>query len=328
MIGCYITGILSRPKELVELTRAYARGKVSGAELEKAFGEAARKAIDTQTSMELSYITDGMLKWQDLLRPFTENLTGVKAGSLARWFNNNAFYRKPLIVDDLERNKNIVGKSSYTQFLPSALPWKAILPAPYTFIKLSENQFYKSKSDLMFKYAEILKEEIASLVKLGFKYIQLSDPALVYEPFNQFVSKGELSIVREALEVVVEGTPVKTCLQTFFGDFSKVLPEALEFPVDHLGIDLYETDLEKLKEYSFDKGVALGLVDARNSLVEEVDGLIETAKETIESLHGSKRMDVFICPNSDLEFLPWERAQEKMRVVGNVAKRLRGEFHG
>jgi len=33
----------------------------------------------------------------------------------------------------------------------------------------------------MFKFAEIINEEIKSLAEAGFSYIQLSDPALVYE---------------------------------------------------------------------------------------------------------------------------------------------------
>jgi 5-methyltetrahydropteroyltriglutamate--homocysteine methyltransferase len=328
MIGCYVTGILPRPRELMEVTRAYDRGRVGEKELEKSFEDATLKVVNVQLSAGFSYIADGMLRWQDLLRPFTEDLSGVKKGSLARWFNNNTFYRKPVVVGDMRRKESIVNGITYAKFLPENLPWKAILPAPYTFVQLSENQFYKSKTEFMFAYAEILREEINSLAKLGFEYVQFSDPALVYEPMAVALSRDELTAVGEALRVAVKGTPVKTCLQTFFGDLSQVLPEALDFPVDHLGIDLYETDTETLKEYSFEKGVALGLVDSRSSLVENQDELVTIAKELINSIYRSGSMDVFICPTCDLEFLPWERAEEKMKVISNVAKRLSEEFYG
>jgi 5-methyltetrahydropteroyltriglutamate--homocysteine methyltransferase len=328
MIGCYVTGILPRPRELMEATRAYDRGRVSEKELEKSFEDATLKVVNVQLSAGFSYIADGMLRWQDLLRPFTENISGVKKGSLARWFNNNTFYRKPVVVGDMRRKESIVDGITYAKFLPENLPWKAVLPAPYTFVQLSENQFYKNKTEFMFAYAQILREEIKSLAKLGFEYVQLSDPALVYEPMAVSLSRDELTAIGEALRVAVKGTPVKTCLQTFFGDLSQVLPEALDFPVDHLGIDLYETDSETLKEYSFEKGVALGLVDSRSSLVENQDELVTIAKDLINSIYRSGRMDVFICPTCDLEFLPWERAEEKMKVISNVAKRLREEFHG
>jgi len=327
MIGCYLTGALPKPEELIELTRAYDRGKIDEKKLEKTFEDATLKAVNAQESAEFSYITDGMLQWQDLLRPFSENLDGVKAGSLSRWFNNNTFYRKPIVTDEIQRKKNILKEITSTELLTRNLQLKAILPAPYTFAQLSENQFYENNTEFMFKYAQMLNEEIKNLAKLGIKYVQLSDPALVYKPLNTSNSKDKLKAVSDALEAAVAGTSVKTCLQTFFGDFSQILPEALDFPVDHLGIDLYETNLEDLREYSFDKGVALGLVDARSSLIEKADDLIEIAQKCIGSLDLVKNTDIFVCPNCDLEFLPWKRAEEKIKVVGYVAKRLREEFH-
>ncbi|MEM3536765.1 MAG: hypothetical protein QXF44_03200, partial [Candidatus Bathyarchaeia archaeon] len=107
-----------------------------------------------------------------------------------------------------------------------------------------------------------------------------------------------------------------------------ILPKALEFPVDHFGIDLYETDIDKIKEYGLGKGIALGLLDSRSSLIENQDELATIAKELIKSLRSSDIVDIFICPNCDLEFLPWERAEEKLRVLGLVANRLRGELYG
>ncbi len=326
MIGCYVTGLLPRSTELIEKTRAYERGRISKKELDESFLEGTEIAVKAQLSTGLNYITDGMLRWQDLLRPFTESLKGVTVGSLTRWFNNNTFYKQPIITDDIEREKDVVGNVTYLDKLPKGLSWKAILPAPYTFVSLSGNHYYKDTAGFMFKFAEIINEEIKSLTEAGFSYIQLSDPALVHEPLTSKSKEDVLSLVKDALEVAVKGTSIKICLQTFFGDFLKILPEALDFPVDHLGIDLYGTNFEKLREYSFEKGVALGLVDSRNSLVEEPDELTEIAKEIIESIYCSNIGEVFICPNCDLDFLPWKRAKEKMKVVSSVTERLREEF--
>lgn len=328
MIGCYLTGMHPRPDELIRITRAYERKKVDENELEKSFKKATQEIINAQVVAGFDYVTDGMLKWQDLPRPFTEGLSGIKTGSLARWFNNNTFYRKPVIVNAIERTKDIAKDITYLEQLPKSLPWKAILPAPYTFVSISDNRFYKDETEFMFKFAQILNEEIKSLAETGFSYIQLSDPALVYKPMTTLSArKDKLALVNDALEVAVRGTPVKTCLQAFFGDFSRILPEALDFPVDHLGIDLYETNLRELKEYSFEKGIALGLIDSRSSLIEYQSELIAIAKEIIESLYPSKIGEVFISPNCDLEFLPWKRAEEKMKVISNVAQKLGEEFH-
>ena len=326
MIGCYVTGAFPRPTELIRTTRAYERAGISKKRLEESFEKATESVINAQISAGLDYVTDGMLKWQDLFRPFTENLKGTTVGSLTRWFNNNTFYRQPIITNHVEREKDIVINMICIEKLPKNLPWKAILPGPYTFVSLSENQYYKDKAEFMFEFARITNEEIRSLAEAGFSYIQLSEPALVYEPLAPKSRKDKLTLVNDVLQIAVRGITAKTCLQTFFGDFSKILPEVLDFPVDHLGIDLYETDFEKLKEYSFEKDVALGLVNSRSSLVEEPTELVAVAKEIIESIYRSGTMEVFICPNCDLDFLPWEKAKEKMEVLGNVTKRLREEL--
>ncbi len=326
MIGCYATGVFPRPRRLIGKTRAYERGRINGKELEESFAKATETVINAQVSTGLDYVTDGMLRWQDLLRPFTESLKGIEVGSLARWFNNNTFYRKPIITDHVKREKDIVKSIMCLEKLPKNISWKAILPAPYTFASLSENQYDKDKTEFMFEFAGIINKEIRSLTQAGFSYIQLSDPALVYEPLATKSREDELSLVKNVLEMAVKGTSVKICLQTFFGDFSKILPEALDFPVDHLGIDLYETDLEKLKEHSFEKGIALGLIDSRSSLIEKTDELIGVTKEIIESVYRSRMEEVFICPNCDLDFLPWERAEKKIEVVSSVANHLKEEF--
>jgi methionine synthase II (cobalamin-independent) len=182
------------------------------------------------------------------------------------------------------------------------------------------------ETELMFKYAEVLRGEIRVLARKGFKYVQLSDPALVYKSTATSMASDNLNFIGEALKIAVKGIPVKTCLQTFFGDFSQILHEALNFPVDHLGIDLYETDLDELKKHSFDKGVALGLVDSRSSLVEKEDELIMVAKEIVGSIYRSNICEVFVCANCDLEFLPWEKAEEKMRVISDVTDSLKEGF--
>ncbi|MBS7632646.1 hypothetical protein KEJ15_03355 [Candidatus Bathyarchaeota archaeon] len=326
MIGCYATGIFPRPEELIKATQRYVRGRIETAKLEKAFEMATAKIVEAQINAGFTYISDGMMKWQDLLRPFAENLEGVKSGGLARWFSNNTFYRKPVIIGELRRTKLVTEKITLAHLLPKNLPLKAILPAPYTFIQLSENLYYKDESELFFSYAKMLREEIRDLAKLGFKYFQLSDPALVCRSNDYPVTADEMNLIADALKVAVKGISAKTCLQTFFGDFSQIMPTALDFPVDHLGIDLYETKLEAVKEYSFTKGVALGLVDSRSSLIESSKELVKIAKSIFKFVYTSKKDEFFVCPNCDLEYVPWKRAKKKMAVLSRVAEHLREDL--
>jgi 5-methyltetrahydropteroyltriglutamate--homocysteine methyltransferase len=210
--------------------------------------------------------------------------------------------------------------------MPRKAKWKAILPAPFTFAQLSENKYYRDKFELMFDYSKILREEIKSLAEAGFSYIQLSDPSLLYQPLEGPIRKDELQQIKEALKEVIKGIKVRTSLQTFFGDFAKILPEALDFPVADLGVDLYETNISGLGKYEFTKGIALGLVDSRSSILEELVELVKIAKHLIESIYPSKMKEIFICPSSDLDFLPWQVAEKKLGIISRAINALRSEF--
>ena len=198
---------------------------------------------------------------------------------------------------------------------------KAILPAPYTFCKLSKNEYCRDEEKLLFDFAEILKDEIECLEKQGYDYIQLSDPALVFH--KTIPDKDDLRTIKDAIELVTEGTNARICLQTFFGDVSPILNEILEWKVDDIGIDFYDSDFENIKEYSFTKGVSLGLVNARNTLEENPAELIDIC---LELLSYSNPERLVISTNCDLDFLTWDIAKSKIATVTTVEKKLKGEI--
>ncbi len=318
MIGSSVSGNLPRTQELIAKTRAYDRAKLSEDEIEAAFVEATKWVVEGQVKAGLSHVNDGLLKWQDLLRPFLQGLGGVEVGPMARWFNNNTFYRVPLVKGPIEYKGPVTEKLSYRGLLPDGATLKAVLPAPYTFATLANDSHYVDAARLQAAYAEALNREAKHLEKLGYGYIQLSDPALVYVTTKP--SKKELKAYGKVLEVATAGLKAKTCLQTFFGDAADVLPEALTYPVSDLGFDLYETAPETLKGLKLKGGISLGIVDARNSTIEDADEITAAAKQILKTL---KPKDVYVSTNCDADFLTWDKAEQKIAVLTRVAENLR-----
>jgi 5-methyltetrahydropteroyltriglutamate--homocysteine methyltransferase len=316
MIGSSISGNLPRPQGLIAKTRAYDRGKISEEELEAAYVEATKQVIAGQSG--LTHVNDGMLKWQDLLRPFTHGLGGVTLGPMARWFNNNTFYKVPIVEGPITYNGPVTEKFGYRRLLPKGVTLKAVLPAPYTFAALANDRHYGDRAKLQTAYAEALNSEAKNLEAEGYGYIQLSDPALVYTTSKP--TKKELKNYGKVLGVATAGLKARICLTTFFGDAADILPEALAYPVSDLGFDLYETAPETLKGLKLNGGVSLGLVDARNSTIEDSDELTEAAKRILKTL---KPADTYVSTNCDADFLTWENAEEKIRVLTRVAENLR-----
>jgi 5-methyltetrahydropteroyltriglutamate--homocysteine methyltransferase len=308
-----LSGAFPRSEELVEITRAADRGRASQAELEKVQRRDAEAIVALQSQSGLNPVVDGQLNWQDLFRPFSELFTGIKPGSLTRWFDNNTFYRKPIISEKVAyRGSNLL--RYFRQDLLSAVSSKkAILPGPFTFAAMSQNAAYSSFNDVVDSFAHALRDAIADLRKAGYAWFQFNEPSLV----SRGISKGELKVARNAFETCARSAGGKTVLQTYFGDGSQIIAELLEFPVDRIGVDFYATSIESISGLDFDKELGCGCVDGRNSLLESPDELKKLVARVREDLEPK---GLSLNPNCDLDFLPHPVAVKKVRLLSEARK--------
>jgi 5-methyltetrahydropteroyltriglutamate--homocysteine methyltransferase len=315
MVEANLTGIFPRSEELVQATRAGVRGKIAPADLESVFRRDLAALVQLQNDCGLDYVVDGQLNWQDLFRPFSTMFTGITLGSLTRWFDNNAFYRKPIIVDKIRPSKSNIQQYFQSNQLRASAPKKAILPGPFTLAAMSQNSAYGSLAELVDDIAHALKEYVSELRKAGYSYVQFDEPSLC----ENGRTKSELEIGHHAFEICARGMGVKTRLQTYFGDVGPVIDSLLNYPVDCVGVDFYATSVDAMREYSFSKELGCGCIDGRNSLLEspeELTGFVKRVRSDLEPKSLS------ICPNSDLQFLPYSIAEKKVRVLAAAKKRL------
>ena len=76
-----------------------------------------------------------------------------------------------------------------------------------------------------------------------------------------------------------------------------------------------------LQRSPFTKKLGLGIVDARNTKLESA----EQIAERIRSLSGDLSPDqIHVSPNTGLEFLPREVAQEKLRRLAQAVRQVEG----
>ncbi|MGH2453958.1 MAG: hypothetical protein ACRDF5_09380 [bacterium] len=314
MAFAHLSGIFPRSEELIAASRAFERGRLDADSLLLQTEEEARRLVALQEEWGFDYVTDGLLRWQDLLRPLADELPGVHAGPVTRWFDNNSFYRRPVI----EQRLRPLGEAALRWTVREPLagrPWKAILPTPWAFAALSEDHVYGDADALLGDAAEVLRAEAAGLAAAGCRYIQFSDPVLVTGPAD-----GALTRAHNALARAVDGLRVRTGLYTFFGDAAPVLDALLDAPVDEVGFDLFATDLEALRGRAGSKGLLLGALDGRNSLLEDAQETAATVGRVADRLGAEV---VSVLPSCDLEFLPYEVAVAKGRRLAEI-KRLLG----
>jgi 5-methyltetrahydropteroyltriglutamate--homocysteine methyltransferase len=313
MIEAHLTGVFPRSEQLIAATRAAERGKLLQSEANVVFQEDTKSLIHLQDELTLNAFVDGQLNWPDLFRPFTQILTGIEPGGLTRWFDNNTFYRKPIINEKVAFTGKGLEEYFRIDLLPKRGHKKAILPGPFTFAHLSDNRAYQSLPDLVDDIAHCLKAVVQALQGLGYDYFQFSEPCICAS--NRTIS--ELETVKLAFETCAEG---KSFVQTYFGDASRAIETLLDCPVDAIGVDFYSTTLESLEGHHFDKTLGCGCIDGRNSLLESPSELKEIITKVRDALEPR---DLYFTPNCDLEFLPRDVAEKKVRLLSE-ARRLLG----
>jgi 5-methyltetrahydropteroyltriglutamate--homocysteine methyltransferase len=305
-IKAYTPGIYARSEELVQATRDLDRGRTTEEAVEEQRRADLRSFLDAQREAGLDYLSDGSLNWQDIFRPFDEAARGLEPGPLTRFLNTNTFYRAPAATGEAPRLVEPLGEP---YFRIGDLPrngWVATLPSPHALAVSAAGDLTPQA------VAEgVLGPQIRWLAGNGCAMVVLQEMAL----FGGGTDIYPLSDALDALQ-----SPLPVALQLPFGDSGDVLGELVELDVEAIGVDFYATDLEALPR-PFPKTLLAGVVDARNSLLEEPEEIAGFGRNLLEELEG----ELHLVPNGDLQFVPEKIAKQKVLRLGEAARVLKEE---
>lgn len=132
-------------------------------------------------------------------------------------------------------------------------------------------------------------------------------------------SRDQWPQVREAFERVTKGLGVGTTLHTQFGDLAPVAADALDLRVDAVSADFLSTELDALRPVKWTKGLVVGAVDGRNSLLEEPRDVAAFASRARVALEPRS---LALAPSCALEYLPRNVADLKVSALGKAAALL------
>ena len=304
MISSYTFGIYPRSEELIEATRKNTEN------LNSLFQKETEEYISAQKNTGLGFVSDPLLKWDDIFRPFS-NLETVTPTALNRIYEMNTFYRV-LSFDGSKftDNGNLVQSNLDLSLLPKNRT--AAIPEPFTFAELHTSNEFKRKEDFTINLAKMLRAEIDSLVESGFEVIQLLAPSIAY---NKEVDFG---LVSDALKILTDGLKAKTILHTYFGDVSTKIESLLDLPVSGLGFDITTTPASSIEKYSFSgKSLTIGIINSFNTAIEKPQ---ECIKQVDEINAKTKPKESYVSNNFDLEYVPKEFAMNKISVLGEIAR--------
>jgi len=302
-----------RPARLRNAINRFDRGEITEEELHQVEDEVTVEVLKEQADAGLDLITDGQIRWEDEQTYLTRKLAGVSIDGLTRWFDTNMYYRQPVIEASLAWREPITLQDYHFAVEHSSRPVKPVLTGPYTLTRLSRNGAYDSLEGCVLALAEALNQEARALQQAGASFIQFNEPAILRH-------KEDLPLLRAASERLLQGVDVETAVYLYFGDVAGIYPQVLDLPFDLIGLDFVmgAANYQLLRQSPFTKKLGLGLMDARNTKLEQVEDIVDKIRLASAFVPPNR---IHVSPSAGLEFLPREVAQAKLvRMVEGVRR--------
>jgi 5-methyltetrahydropteroyltriglutamate--homocysteine methyltransferase len=307
-----VVGSLLRPPELVEAQERLARGELAVPDFKRIEDRAVDEAIALQEEAGLDVVTDGEMRRLSFQSQMTAAVEGFGDWDLdaflwGEWHSDElgdlVVERPPIAVVGKLRRRRFLSAEEFTYARARTdRVLKVTLPSPSLFANFWEPErstsAYASPEQFLGDVAEILREEVEELVRLGATYIQLDAPhyPLLVDPRYRDFYESRGWPAERWLELGLEldnhvmgdhagvtfgmhlcrGNQASRWLVSGGYDwlaerlFPKVRVHRLLLEYD----DERSGDFEPLREVPDDKVVVLGLVTTKTPRRETVDELV------------------------------------------------------
>lgn len=287
---------------------------------QEATDDAARLILEEHERAGIDVIADGEMRRNEMIEYFMHRIEGTSfPGRVKVWGHN--YYDKPAVVDEIAYDEEwLVSEYEFSDSVASH-PVKVPITGPYTLARFSFDEVYQDTEELALELADLVRQEVENLIDAGATYLQIDEPALAQVP-------GDHAIVGESLEVITENVPdeVRMGLHVCYGDYSRIYPELLDFPVEEFDLEFANGDFDQLEVFTepeFTKDFAMGVVDAHDAEVESVTEIVENIRKGFEVVPPEQ---LTISPDCGLKLLPRKIAYQKLSNMTQAARTVEAEL--
>lgn len=189
----------------------------------------------------------------------------VTALAMKKWFNTNYHYMVPELEDTTIIQ--VMGDKLFNEYQEAkalGIETKPTLAGPFTLLKLATYKGTKQAIDFQASIIEAYSQIFARLAELGCSWIQLDEPALVFD-----LTDAEKQLFETIYQKLLwKKGSIKVLLQTYFGDIRDVYTNVVNLPFDGIGLDFVEgrktAELVEKNGFPEDKLLFAGLINGKN----------------------------------------------------------------
>lgn len=245
---------------------------------EEAIRDAVRLAVEDQRLAGADLITDGEMTRVDFNLGFYDHLEGLKPLPPARQWGPPAHDQRSryLAVAPLTapRGLGVIAEYRRLRSLTDA-PVKVPIPGPFTLAGcIHGGEVYRDRREITEALLPIVNKEMRDLVAQDVTFLQLDEPSFACRPD---APEEFLDIIARTVDGVQATISMHMCFGNFRGravgqrSYRPLFPHLAKAKVHQLALEFASremAEIELAKEIPAPMGLAVGLVDVKNTWIE------------------------------------------------------------
>ncbi|MHB9286344.1 5-methyltetrahydropteroyltriglutamate--homocysteine methyltransferase [Halobacteriales archaeon Cl-PHB] len=289
------------------------------AETRAAYDRARTEVIERQHSAGLDRVVEGQLRWDDMLAHPLAVHDSVETRGIVRYYDNNNFYREPVVTGDLDFDGDVADELETTaEQVEEGL--QAVLPGPYSLFDLATDEHYGDDETFLDALAEFLAGEADAFPDV--ETLFLLEPSLV----ENAPADGLDERASEAIDTVATAVDAEVVVHPYWGALEeKVYAHLMDADVDAIGFDLvsdHDANVYNVQEYGTTASVSLGIVDGQNTLVESSETIRERIEWFTEQTPAQDYDTIYATSNTELFYLPVNKFEEKLDALAAATQEV------
>ncbi len=328
-----VVGSYATPSWLFTAIQEMDKGNYGETDINETFNDAVKVAISDQEQAGIDIISDGEMRRWHFVQSFYKKMTGIEREPDLRkigvyGYDSPARY-KAVSKIEVPEGLGIIEEFDYLK-TQTNLPVKMTCPGPLTLtIHVRPGNIYKNRIDMAWELADVINQELKSLVEKGATFIQIDEPSFAIIP-------GEMDDWIDLYNATVKGVNAKLALHVCFGnlgsrprgkrEYEWMFPKLLDANAEQLVLEyanreMIEADL--WSKYDIPNELGAGVVDIKSFHVETPEDVSERIRILLKHTDPEK---MSINPDCGFFQLPRWLAYKKLQALVAGTQIVRSEL--
>jgi 5-methyltetrahydropteroyltriglutamate--homocysteine methyltransferase len=300
---------------------------------EEALRDAVHLAVDDQLRAGADLITDGEMQRVDFNLGFYDHLGGLRPLPQGRRWGAPAHDQRSryLCVEPVAapHGLGLVEEYRRVRALTDA-PLKVPVPGPFTLAGcIQGGQVYRDRMEITNALLPIVNREMKALVAEGVTFLQLDEPSFACRPDRP---EEFLDLVARTVEGVGAFISMHMCFGNYRGravghrSYRPLFPHLARAPVQQLALEFASremAEIELAREIKPPMGLAVGLVDVKNTWIEPPELVAERLRTTLQYIDPER---VHITPDCGFSQTARFIAVRKLAAMVEGVRLVRREY--